>query len=588
MASYHLEAQIIGRSDGRSAIHAAAYRSGGVLTCPETGEVSDYSRKAGIVETAILTPPDAPAWAQDRQALWSAVHAKEARKNSQLARELTLALPHELDAAARSELVRAWVAEQLVARGMVADIAIHDPAPRAGKPRNPHAHIMLTMRPLDASQPDGWSRHKGRDWNGDDVLAEWRESWAEAQNATLEAGGHAARVDHRTLEAQRIDAEAAGDEIGALVLSRDPEPRLGVAAGGMEARGHHTERGEALRAAREHRAALHQLADEVRAADEAARAAADHVATIIAFRTALTAPAPEEEAMPQPHDRTRTAIERQLRGMGLPALEVSITGIDRPSVQTMTPAEILADLPRLKRLNKSGAHVYVRAPRDRDHDMILLDDLSLMTPERMAADGVRPAVVVETSPGSYQAWVRLGEPVPADVRSEIARTLAARYGGDTAAADAHQSGRLAGLTNQKPRHRRGGLAPFVLLHSYAGRVAEAARALIETARAALATRREAQAVEVTPAPDADADLVAWWRDGHAVAPSGRDLSSVDWHLTHLALASGCPAEDVVAALEAVSDRKGSHAANYAVQTVTKAVTARADYAPPSDDSPSPF
>lgn len=585
MASYHLGATIIGRSSGKSAIGAAAYRSGTALANPETGEIFDYTRKTGITSTFIIGPDAAPAWALDRQSLWAAVQAKETRKNSQLARELIVALPHELTAAESVDLVRDWVQAHLVADGMVADVAIHDPAPRNEEdPANRHAHILLTTRELDPGQPDGWAKNKNRAWNGTEALEHWRETWAAAQNDAFAERGLTTRVDHRTLDAQRAEAEAAGDEIAALVLSRPPEPRLGVVAGSLEAKKVPTERGDALREARKERAQLEQLAASARtiaAQLEEAQLEIEEEAEVV------QTPAPAEASEEDARDRTRIAMERHLRGLGLDQVEISIAGGDRPSVRLMTPAQILEDLPRLKRANKAGSSIFVRGPRDRDHDVILLDDISAFTSKALERDGLKPAVLVETSPGNYQAWFRLGEPAPAELRGEVARILAERYGGDAAAADGHQSGRLAGFTNPKPEHKNSrGRSPFALLHSYAGKAITAVRELLDAARAALALRKAsiAAAAEVTAAPEADSDLVAWWRQGHAVAPAGSSLSEVDWHLTHLALGSGRSSEDVAAALEATADRKGAHAHDYAITTVRKALAGRESA--PDDHGPS--
>lgn len=592
VASYHFETKIIGRSGGKSAVGAAAYRSGGVMTCPETGEVFDYRKKTGILDAFIMAPETAPEWSRDRQALWSAVQAKEARKNSQLAREFILALPHELTATEGTELVRTWVRDELVSVGMVADVAIHDPHRRGDEddPPNRHVHIMLTMRELDPSRADGWATNKKRDWNDTGQLERWRESWANVQNATFEARGLSVRVDHRSLEAQRAAAEAAGDEIAALVLSRPPEPRLGLSAGALEAKGITTDRGDALREARADRARLEAIAAEVRAAESAVEDAAlemDVTNNMAAILKRELQPTPEDTM----RDLTKTAIERQLKGMGLDAFEVTVAipGKEdaRATVEVMTPAQIVDAMPRLKQANKAGYSVYIRGPRDRDHDLILLDDIEAFTSKKMEQDGLKPAALVETSPGNFQAWIRLGEPLPADVRREAAQILATRYGGDPGAVDAHQSGRLAGFTNPKPQYKTMRGSPFVLLHSFAGRVVEAARDLINGARTALAKRVEIEAKhpDLTPAPNADADLVAWWRAGHAAAPAGKSLSEVDWHLTHLALGVGRSPEDVAAALEVTADRKGRHASEYAVQTVSKAAGKRLKH-DSDDDLPS--
>lgn len=233
MASYHFTAKIIGRSDGKSVVAAAAYRAGECIDRDETGDVQDYRRKGGISSADLLTPDEAPDWASDRSQLWNAVESVETRKNSQLAREIELALPNELSEAEAHHLALTWAQDELVSRGMVADVCIHDPVPAPGAPRNRHAHILCTTRRFEG---DGWAKGKARDWNDKALLQHWRESWAEAQNAALERAGCADRVDHRSLEDQRQEALDVGDIARADALDRPPEPVLGIAASAEEKR----------------------------------------------------------------------------------------------------------------------------------------------------------------------------------------------------------------------------------------------------------------------------------------------------------------------------------------------------------------
>ncbi len=201
MAIYHMSAKVIGRSSGRSATASAAYRSGEVIADSRTGEVHDYQqRRSSVRYKEILAPAGSPAWATDRAMLWNAVEAGEKRKDAQLCREVILALPDELSEDARRELVRGYVAEQYVARGMVADVAIHTPS-RKGDERNHHAHVLLTMRSLEGEVFGA----KAREWNDPALLEQWRESWALHVNAALERAGREERIDHRSLEAQGIE-----------------------------------------------------------------------------------------------------------------------------------------------------------------------------------------------------------------------------------------------------------------------------------------------------------------------------------------------------------------------------------------------
>ncbi len=168
-----------------------------------TGAVHDYTRKSDIQHSEILAPEGAPDWSLDRPALWNAVEAAELRKDAQVAREVQIALPRELDAAAQVSLVREFVREEFVARGMVADFSLHDHIARDGG-EQPHAHVMLTMRSIDG---DGFGL-KVRDWNSDELLVHWRERWAEVANEVLAEAGVDARIDHRTLAVQHAEAKA--------------------------------------------------------------------------------------------------------------------------------------------------------------------------------------------------------------------------------------------------------------------------------------------------------------------------------------------------------------------------------------------
>ncbi|UIK04826.1 MobQ family relaxase [Neorhizobium galegae] len=245
MAIYHFSGQILGRQPkrnpdgtwrpGSKVVAAAAYRSGQRLTDRDTGEVHDYSHRGGVVHEEIMTPPGSALWLEDRELLWSNVEALEIRKDAQLAREFNMALPCELDHAQRLELVRDFVAVHFVRRGMVADLALHDPMPDHGQStRNFHAHVMLTLR---RATPDGLDPVKTREWNSRQLLGVWRAEWAVACNAALERAGKQVRVDHRTLVAQRDEALKQRDMAKAAALDRQPEIHVGPKARQVVRRG---------------------------------------------------------------------------------------------------------------------------------------------------------------------------------------------------------------------------------------------------------------------------------------------------------------------------------------------------------------
>lgn len=281
---------------------------------------------------------------------------------------------------------------------------------------------------------------------------------------------------------------------------------------------------------------------------------------------------------PMPDDRTLTALTRQLRGMGLPRFELTLKGPERTVVREMSVEEIMADLPRLKQANRVGCHVYIRPPRDVDHDLVLLDDIDRFTPDRMKTGGHGSAVVVETSPGSCQAWVRLGRPVPAPVRHEVARALARRYGGDPAAVNPHQAGRLAGFTNQKPEYKGPRGNPFVLLLNAPGTSAAEADTLIAMAEAKVKAAKAklaelGEALRVSASSDPYRDLVEAWLAEYDAQPNA-DLSRIDWWIVNKGLGMGACPDMIASALAEVADRKGRHDVAYAERTVRAALLAR--------------
>jgi len=252
MAIYHLSADIVRRSAGHTVTAAAAYRAGEVIADARTGLAFDYRRRAGVLHTAIMTPDGAPAWMQERAALWNGVEAAEKRKDAQLARDITLALPHELAPAHRLALVRSFATSAFVSLGMVADIAIHAPCRRDADARNHHAHILLTMRAIDGS---GFGA-KVRAWNDTALLEQWRAAWADHVNCALEEAGEAARVDHRSLAAQGS--------------TREPQIHLGPAVVELAARGIATDRGEVAQEIAVINAALAVIEEPAHAASPAA------------------------------------------------------------------------------------------------------------------------------------------------------------------------------------------------------------------------------------------------------------------------------------------------------------------------------
>jgi hypothetical protein len=268
MAIYHCHCKIISRGQGRSAVGAAAYRSGEKITNEYDGMEHDYTKKGGVSYSEIILCESAPKEYQDRATLWNEVERIEKGSRAQLSREYEVALPIELTKENQIQLVRNFAKETFVDMGMCVDFSIHDK-----KDGNPHAHIMLTTRPIEKDGTWGakatndyvldkngnrilqktdkqnrkiYKRIKTdtTDWNTKEFLQRSRESWAEKVNRELEKKNLPQRVDHRSFKEQGIDREPTIHEGGAR---------------GLEKRGIETDRGNINREIREANSQLKAL-----------------------------------------------------------------------------------------------------------------------------------------------------------------------------------------------------------------------------------------------------------------------------------------------------------------------------------------
>ena len=195
MAIYHLSVQVVSRGQGKSCIAAAAYRAGEKLHDERQNLNHDYTRKQEI-ESEIIAPSNAPSWINDREKLWNEVDKKETRCNSRTAREINVALPIELSKEEQKGLVRKYVKENFVDKGMVADVCFH-----FNDEKNPHCHVMLTTREINQN---GFN-NKNRDWDKKEKVQEWREQWAKQTNKLLDKAGCNRSIDHRSYKDQGID-----------------------------------------------------------------------------------------------------------------------------------------------------------------------------------------------------------------------------------------------------------------------------------------------------------------------------------------------------------------------------------------------
>ena len=227
MALFHFHVTQISRGRGQSAMAAAAYRSGMRLYSKYYGESYDYTLKKGVVYSEILLPSHAPASFSDRETLWDSLEQAEKHPKAQLAYSFDIALQNELRMEENISLARAFVQENLVAKGMIADLAVHQPEKADGE-QNPHFHVMCPIRPLTTTGewgakqrreyllddqgeriPDGkggfrFNAVPTTDWGAPHTLEHWRKNWADMVNAVFEEKNLTCRIDHCSYEKSNI------------------------------------------------------------------------------------------------------------------------------------------------------------------------------------------------------------------------------------------------------------------------------------------------------------------------------------------------------------------------------------------------
>lgn len=291
LSLYHFHVTQIKRSAGQSAIASAAYRSGEKLYSQYYGEISDYTRKSGVVCSGILLPSHAPPECADRETLWNSVEQFEKHPKAQLAYSFDIALQKEFTIEENIALVKQFLTDQFISRGMIADYAVHTPEKNGGI-TNPHFHILCPIRPLN---PDGtWGAKQKRDyvldehgnrirdgdgnyvfnavsttdWGTPETLEEWRQAWAELCNSKFAEKELSNHIDHRSYERQGVE--------------KLPTIHEGPAVRQMEAKGIQTDKGSLNRMIRKLNqmrktiaAVLKEIADIIREIKEEMSAPAE-------------------------------------------------------------------------------------------------------------------------------------------------------------------------------------------------------------------------------------------------------------------------------------------------------------------------
>lgn len=215
MAIYHFSVKAISRKAGRSAVAAAAYRSGEKLIDKKYGKTQDYTKKFGVEFNNIYSPENTDKKLLNRNELWNTVEKVENRKDALLAREFEIAFASELNQQQRENLLNELCNRIVEKYNVVVDAVIHAPHTENGSDeRNYHAHIMFTTRAID--QTTGlFSTKKYRDFSrdkGTQTVQQWRADFADITNKYLAEAGCNIKVDHRSYVTQENDLQATEHE----------------------------------------------------------------------------------------------------------------------------------------------------------------------------------------------------------------------------------------------------------------------------------------------------------------------------------------------------------------------------------------
>jgi len=280
-------------------------------------------------------------------------------------------------------------------------------------------------------------------------------------------------------------------------------------------------------------------------------------------------------------DRTNEAVTRQIIAMGVNEFEIGLYKPDGPGngeppmiPRTWTMQAVLKSIPWLRLQNRNGRNIYVR-PRG-EHNLSLVDDLTAESIERMKSEGFRPALVVETSPGNFQAWLKHRRRLPKELSTAVARSLAQEFKGDLGAADWRHFGRLAGFTNRKEKYKTEGLFPFVLLRQANGLpYPEADRFIARIERQFDHNRQERKQRRVAAPRQETSGVLRGIDDFRANPTYAGDGTRIDLAYAIYALAHGVPDAEIEAAIRSRNlAHKGNdkRQAEYVERTIKKAAT----------------
>jgi hypothetical protein len=349
MAQYRLSVQKpISRGKGQSGIAKAAYNAREKITDERTGQVKNYGRnQADVLFSGIFldSKRNAPAWVQDRSALWNAAVTAEKRKDAREAQEIILNLPHELTDKQRRYMLTDFVREQLTrSTGRVVDVNIHRP-PLQGDDRNYHGHLLMTLREIG---PDGFGKRLPE--MTPDQIDRLREKWAERGATELRKAGFEIEADrwavgHLSLDRQREAAKERGDLAHAETLDKEPTKHRGPGASAMERKGTETDRGNAEREVVNANSETARLKTELAAIDRQIAAAEREGRLVSALKNAANDNEAREVMAAYGYDMADAATGKKWR-----ELQIKVT------------AERLSEKERFREMDK---HVWNQADQER-------------------------------------------------------------------------------------------------------------------------------------------------------------------------------------------------------------------------------
>jgi hypothetical protein len=280
-------------------------------------------------------------------------------------------------------------------------------------------------------------------------------------------------------------------------------------------------------------------------------------------------------------DRTNEAVTRQIVTMGGDVFEIGLykpegAGNSEPPMipRTWDMPAVLKAIPWLRLQNRNGRNIYIR-PRG-EHNLSLIDDLTAASIERMKAEGFHPALVVETSPGNFQAWLKHSRRLSKELGTAAARALAQEFEGDLGAADWRHFGRLAGFTNRKEKYKADGLFPFVMLRQANGLpYPEAGRFIAQIEQQVDRDRRESERRRAgipRGSPSGVLRSIDSFRANPAYAGDG---TRIDLAYAIYALAHGVPdaqIDDAIRSRDLTHKGNEKRQAEYVERTLRKAAT----------------